>query len=228
MDNNLLISPRRYPNFNLNRIENPNRFFALPVIGGAIKLLILIPVFLEIWVLWLLAGFLLQINSLIVLFTGKYWQTAYTIQRGIINLSAKSLLYLYGLTNQHPGFNFSINDPLIRLDIAKPEHPNRLFAAPLFGGLARLVVMIPFFIYISVIYMALNLGSIVTSFAVLFGGKYPESIYELGRDYTRLSLAVSVYFTGLSDTYPSFYISLNHKIIKLTLIILAIILGILS
>lgn len=221
-------SPRRYPNFNLTRIENPNRFFALPLIGGAIKFLIWIPVFLEIWVLWMVAGFLLLINSFIVLFTGRYWQTAHTIQRGIINLSAKSLLYFYGLTNQYPGFSFSINDPLIRLDVPKPEHPNRLFAIPLFGGLVRLVAMIPFVIYISVIYMALNLGSLIASLAVLFGGKYPESIYELGRDYIRLSSAVSLYFTGLSDTYPSFYISLNHKIIKLTLIILAIILGILS
>lgn len=60
---------------------------------------------------------------------------------------------------------------------------------------------------------------------VLFRGQYPEGIFELTRDSTRISMSQIAYLAGLSDRYPSFYASMTHNRIKLILIGTSIILG---
>ena len=94
----------------IEKIENPNRFYAVPVLGFLIKLIFIIPVGIEL--LFLAIGYFVVsfINSLIVLFTGKYWHFAYQWGLGIIQLTIKSHFYFYGLTDKYPGFNLEIND----------------------------------------------------------------------------------------------------------------------
>ena len=56
-------------------------------------------------------------------------------------------------------------------------------------------------------------------FVILFKGRLPETFYEFERDSIRVSLASSMYMLGLSDKYPSFYISMTHQAAKIGLII---------
>jgi hypothetical protein len=62
----------------------------------------------------------------------------------------------------------------------------------------------------------------VATIPVLFKGQYPESIYEIVRDFTRLYAAYMLYYSGFTEEYPSFSISWNHKAIKVTLIIVGV------
>lgn len=213
-----------YPTLSVSHIQNPNRFFALPLLGILVKLILILPVGIELIVLYIANIFVIIINSFMVLFTGKYWDTAYTLNLGIIRLGTKISLYIYGLTDKYPGFDLAIQDPLITLDMKKPENPNRLFAIPLLGGIARIILLIPYLIYQSVLNYAVGLGVIISSFPVLFTGKYPEATYEFTKDYTRVTLASTAYMSGFSDSYPSFWISMNHKTAKIILIIFGILL----
>lgn len=216
-----------YPKLAIDHIQNPNRFYAFPIIGFVFKIIILIPVFIWMWLLSLAYFFVtVLINPLVVLFTGKYWEPAYELSLGIMRIQGRAGFFLSGLTNEYPGFSLQ-NQDNINIDIALPEKPNRLFAIPVLGGIARVVLLIPYLIYASVIQTASGYGMIGSFVKVLFVGKYPESTYELMRDYTRISLALSSYMSGLSDSYPNFWISMNHKAIKIFLIILGI-LGLLS
>lgn len=61
----------------------------------------------------------------------------------------------------------------------------------------------------------------VSSFWVLFAGRYPVSVYELTRDYNRVGWAATAYFSGLSDSYPSFRIAMSHAGVKVVLIVIA-------
>lgn len=209
-----------YPEIKIGINEKPNRFYAFPLIGFLTKVIILIPVFIWVAILGFVQGILLIINSFSVLFTGKYWKTAYEFSLGLMRLSIKVSYFMQGLTDKYPGFSRSIDQDNFSVDLAFPESPNKLYAIPIIGGLIRIILLIPYFIYQAVISYAANIGVFVSFFPVLFMGKYPESTYELARDSIRVSQAVTAYMSGLSDKYPSFYISMNHKTVKIILIVL--------
>ncbi|MDO8570608.1 MAG: DUF4389 domain-containing protein [Candidatus Daviesbacteria bacterium] len=214
-------NPKRfYPDLKIDHIQNPNRFFAFPLFGGLVKIIILIPVFIEIAFLMIFLAITAVINSFVVLFTGKYWNFNYSYILGVLRLLAKTGFYFEGLTNKYPGFGFTTLQSVhgFTLDMKKPENPSRFYAIPLLGGLVRIVLLIPYFIWVQVLGNASFLGTVISSFFVLFKGRYPESTYELDRDTLRVSTANYAYMLGFSDTYPSFWISFNHKAIKIILL----------
>lgn len=213
-------NPQIYPKLSIARIQNPERLYAIPLLGFLAKLILLIPVYLIILGLEIAIIFLMAVNALKVLFVGRYWETAYQIYSKFMILSAKVTFYMVGLVDQYPGFNLS-DDGLFALLVPRNDHPSRLFAVPVLGLVARYVPLIPFLIFSQIVKYAYYLGSAFgASFSVLFTGQYPESVHELVRDGVRLDLATSSYLLGLSDHYPSFAISMNHKAVKILLLIL--------
>lgn len=211
-----------YPDLKIDRIKNPNRMWAFPLFGGLVKIIILIPVFIELAFLTLFDFFILIINSFYVLFTGQYWRYSYDLNLGIMRLITKTAFFFAGLTDKYPGFNLRIEDKY-KLDLDYPKNPNRLFAIPIFGFLARIILLIPYFIYSGLINGGARIGVLVSFASVFVKGRYPESTFELSRDSMRLGLSEMVYMAGLSDKYPSFKVSTNHIKIKIALIILGLI-----
>lgn len=210
-----------YPNLSIEHISNPNRLYAIPLLGGLIKVIICIPLFIFTFFLAIGFLFLSLINSFVVLFTGSYWNTAYTFSLNFLRFQTKINFFFFGLTDRYPGFSFSAAGDFT-FDIPKPTNPNRLLAIPLLGGFVRAILLIPYFVYVSILKNASGIAIAISSFVVLFKGRYPESTYELARDYTRISLASSCYLIGLSDSYPNFWISMNHKTIKIILITVSV------
>lgn len=206
-----------YPVININRPEKPNRFYAIPLIGILVKIIILIPVAFWLAILGFGGFFVSIINAIVVLFSGKYWKLAFNYNLGLMRLYIKTAFFLQGLTDKYPGFSRSINDNY-SVDLIFPQHPSRLFAIPLIGALLRIILLIPYFVYQNVLSNASNVGVVASFFPVLFMGRYPESTFELARDSVRVSQATFVYMAGISDKYPSFRISWNHKVIKIILI----------
>lgn len=208
-----------YPQIKVSKIKKPNRLWAIPFAGGAVKALILIPVGIEIVFLGIWVFFVSIANSFYVLVNGKYWNYSYKLNVGFFRLLLKTKFFFAGLTDKYPGFNLKIEDNF-SLDIKKPQKPNKLFAVPVFGGLVRIILIIPFAIYTQVIKSGSQVGVVASSIPVLVNGNYPESTFEMYRDGQRLGISQSAYILGLSDTYPNFKISMNHKKIKITLIII--------
>lgn len=216
-----------YPVLTAETIQNPSRLFAVPVLGFLIKVILSIPIFFEVLFL-LIWGLIVVslINPWVVLFTGRYWPHAYNFSLGMIRLITKVSFYFFGLTDKYPWFSFNINDKFT-LDIQKPENPKRLYAIPIIGGLIRTVLAIPYIIFEQIVSQAAGIGAYLLAWAVvLFKGRYPEGIFELARDSIRVNVASWAYFSGLSDRYPSFYISMTHDKIKLILLGISIILGV--
>lgn len=216
-----------YPIISINQNLNANRFYAIPLIGFIAKIILLIPYFIAIFGVSIGLIFILLINSFCVLFNGKYWDFAYNYNRGIIRMGTKMYFYLTGLTDKYPEFNFN-NGRDFTLEINQPQNPNRWFAFPILGGVVRIILLIPYYIYSQVLQSGAYLGVFLSFAKVLFESKYPESTYEFARDSQRVSQATGTYLFGLSDSYPSFKISMNHKNIKIALIIGGIILTILQ
>lgn len=207
-----------YPQIDIQNIQHPNRFYGVPVLGGLVKIAMLIPVGIWIWLVSIAWTVVIFLNSFVVLFTGKYWKVAYELNVFLIKLSIKTVYFFLGITDKYPGFNGETKG--FKIDIPYPEHPNRFYAFPIIGGIVRLVGLIPFYLYTAAIGYGGYIGALAASFVVLFTGKYPEGFYEMTRDSVRLQQAMTMYMTGLSDKYPSWWISMNHKVLKIILIII--------
>lgn len=212
-----------YPSLTIAKIKNPNRAWAIPIFGGLAKIIILIPVFVEIAVLMLYVFLLQIINSFYVLFKKEYWPYCFSTTCGTLNLIAKTSLFFSGLTDEYPGFNLKLNGDF-DLKFTIPKKPGAFFAIPVLGGIARGILIIPFAIYSQVISNGSRIGMVGSSVPVLLNGRYPDSTYELISDALRLSLSETAYFAGISDKYPSFKINMNHQTIKIFLIIIGTIL----
>lgn len=213
------IKTKLYPKFVIKNNQHPSRLFAFPLIGILIKLILLIPVmivsiFYGIWfaVLWFVVSF-------VILFTGKYPDYIYNFFIGFIKFYTKISLYLTNLSDKYPGFGLDDNG-MFEMHFEKPKKPSRLLAFPLLGIVIRCILLIPYFIYEYVLQYGTQWSVVFSWFAVLFKGKYPESLYEFNRDFIRVSTAETLYTMYLTDDYPSFHISMEHKNVKILLIVL--------
>lgn len=212
-----------YPILSIEKIKAPNRYWATPFLGGIAKIIILIPIFVEIAVLFIYIFLLQIINSFYVLFGRKYWQYCFDAICGVLVLIVKTTFFFEGLSDKYPGFNLKLNGDF-DLKFTYPLKPGAFFAIPILGGIARGILLIPFAIYSQVISNGAKVGVVGSSVPVLLNGRYPDSTFELARDAQRLSLSAMAYFAGISDKYPSFKISMNNQTIKIFLIIVGTIL----
>jgi Domain of unknown function (DUF4389) len=223
MSTSMTVSPGSFPTLQAERIADPNRLWAFPILGILVKALLLIPFSIWLVIVEFLVFVLIVLNSLAVLFTGAYWRPAYDFTLGFMRLTTKLYFYVAGLTDKYPSFGFEINDRY-SFDMPMPEHPSRGFAIPFLGGIARVILLIPFAIWVYFVLYGTFVGLVAAAFVVLFRGAYLESVFELVRDSVRLQTASIAYIAGLSDSYPSFTISTNHGTAKVVFIVLGVLL----
>jgi hypothetical protein len=84
-----------------------SRLFAIPFIGGLLRIILLIPHLIVLYIL----GFVVEllsfvVLSLIALFTGKIPQWGYTLVGGFIRWNTRLQAYFFGLTDKYPPFGF--------------------------------------------------------------------------------------------------------------------------
>lgn len=187
----------------IEHIQNPNRLWALPVVGGTVKYIIVLPVAFWLLAVSIAAIVLSYINAFHVLVTGRYWEPAYALAVGSMRLSAKANCFVLGLSDTYPGLTLASSDE-VRVEIPVPRKPNRLLAFPLFGGIFRLLVLVPFFIFLFVFGLLVWLVFWVAWIPVLLIGQYPEGLFNLMVYAQRLQLRLSAFTFGLSDRYPLF------------------------
>lgn len=214
-------SKRIYPTLVIPRNNNPSRIYAFPIVGGLVKLILLIPVIIFLSVLSFVWQVTVFLNAFVVLFTGRYWRSSFELCDFYNKYSLKTTLYFLGVTNKYPGFNSNIEDKF-SITIPFPTTPSRMYAFPLFGIFVRFIIMIPFMFWYGVVYYGYFFLSALSSFSVLFKGYFPESTHEMIVDGLRLGFSLNLYFAGISDTVPSYKISMNHKAIKIFALIIGL------
>lgn len=216
-----------YPTVSVSLPKHPKRLYALPLIGYIVKGISLIPLSIILFVYGIVAFFAYIINSFVILFSGTYWDFAYRIAIGALQYHTRMHFFLYGVTDAYPGFSMHKKHS-ITIEIPKPEKSNKFLNFPVLGLITRLILLIPFFIYVHIIALSTTAALIGAILFVFFRGFYPESCFEIIRDSQRLTLASFSYMLGLSDTYPTFAISMNHKKIKIFFIAIGILLFLLG
>jgi hypothetical protein len=89
------------------RPESSSRFWAIPLVGAFVKFIILIPHFIVLYVLGVVAALCQLVIWVPVLFVGEYPGWAYQLVSGYILWSTRVYAYLLGLTDAYPPFSFT-------------------------------------------------------------------------------------------------------------------------
>ena len=105
----------RYPPFSMEpgegvsieRPESSSRFWAIPIIGIAVKCIILIPHLIVLYVLAMVLSAAQLVIWIPVLFMGTYPSWAFSLVAGTTLWSIRVYAYLLGLTDRYPPFSMS-------------------------------------------------------------------------------------------------------------------------
>ncbi len=178
-----------------------SRFWAVPLIGYLVKGLILIPHLIILEVLAIAVSLAELVIWIPVLFTARYPDWAYALVAGYLRWATRIAMYFYGLTDSYPAFSFNAPGDMY---IQRPESSSRFFAILLIGGIVRYILLIPHFIILYALTLAVLACQLVIWVWVLFGGQYPSWAFTLVGGTITWGLRVTSYFFGLTDRYPPF------------------------
>jgi hypothetical protein len=89
----------------------------------------------------------------------------------------------------------------------QPKYSRLLALATLLFGFIKMILLIPHFFVLWLITIVAFLAGVIAQFAVLFTGRYPQSIFNFVSGTLRWHTRVYAYFYGLSDKYPPFHLS---------------------
>ena len=152
--------------------------------------------------LW--ASILAFISWWVILFTGRYPQSFFEYQVKMLRWSIRLNARVRNLVDGYPTFMPDGTDDLTQLEITYPENLSRgtLLLRTIFGWL---YILIPhgFLLFFRALWGAVL--AFVAWWAVLFTGRYPESMHAFQVGTIRWSTRVSLYFANMTDFYPPFH-----------------------
>lgn len=164
---------------------------------------ILIPhYFLLIFIgLW---GAILQFAAFwVILFTGRYPQSMFEFQVGLLKWSVRLSARLLNVSDGYPAFGIKSTDEYTDLDIPYPEKVSRgLVLLRLFFGIFYVYLPHVFILYFRAIFVGILI--FLAWWVVLFTGKYPDYMFDWVTGQIRWQLRVSLYMMYMTDTYPPF------------------------
>jgi hypothetical protein len=186
-----------------------SRFWAIPFLGILLKYIILIPHLLIVGVLGMVVSLLQVILWIPVLCTGKYPDWAFDLATGYLRWSACAYAYFLGLTDKYPLFQLGEGSGLaasypIQVKFGRQTGYSRLWAIPAAGLFVKLVILIPHFLILYILGLAVAVLQWVLWIPVLFTGRFPAWGYGLVAGHVRWYTRVTAYILGVTDQYPPF------------------------
>jgi len=154
-----------------------------------------------------LGGVIALISWFAVVFTGRLPEGLANLQCLVIRYQARTYSYVLWLHEPYPPFDFSMTpadpggDP-VRVDL-RPQLEDRNRVTVGF----RLLLAIPIMLFLIVVALGAAVLALIGFFAVLFTGRWPESMRRFIVGTLRLGVRVSAYTYLLVDDYPRFSVS---------------------
>jgi hypothetical protein len=111
-----------YPPFSLSGDDHPvnvrfdegvriNRLWGIPLLGILVRSIILIPHFILLWLLGILAAFLWLFTWVAVLILGRQADLIYTVIGGLTRWWFRVVAYLLLMVDRYPPFSLGEDDP---------------------------------------------------------------------------------------------------------------------
>ena len=146
------------------------------------------------------AGGLLFLGPLLmILFRQKYPRWWFDWNLELQRFTNRVLVYVLLMDDRYPSTD---QEQGLRLDYVYPDVPRELNR---FLPLVKWLLVIPHFIVLAFLWIAVFLVVIVAWFAILFTGRYPRGIFDFVEGVVRWGQRVVAYaFTLVTDRYPPF------------------------
>lgn len=163
----------------------------------------LIPHFFCLFFVGLWGAILGFISWWIILFTGRYPQSFFEFQVGLIRWQTRLNARRLNLADGYPTFGVNGTDEATQVDIPYPEKISRgLLLVKTFFGLFYVILPHGF------VLLFLSIGVVFAVFIgwwiILFTGQLPKGIHDFIVGTQRWALRVNLYMTNMTDTYPPF------------------------
>lgn len=168
----------------LSRLSTFFRFFlAIPVL----------------MILYLLAQSLIWVYWIAILVRGRPVRWLFDANVATQRFSLRSYAYFLLLTDRYPPFE---GDWPVRYEVDFPERLSRRQLV-----IWKLVMVIPHFIVLGFVSIAVAVVVPIAWFAVLFTGRYPRGLHTFVSGWLRWAARASAYGVSFTDEFPSFSFS---------------------
>lgn len=168
-----------------------------------VQWLLAIPQIIILYGLGVLQNVLWLVSFFTVLFTKRIPDGIVGMQAMVLRYQLRVFTYVHFMREDYPPFSFSTEtaddgiDPG-RLSIENPGEMNRWLP------LVKWLLVIPQMFVLFFLAIAAFFVGVVSFFAVLFTGKFPEGMREFILGVIRWGLRVNFYMMFLTDEYPPF------------------------
>jgi hypothetical protein len=194
-----------------------------------VKWVLIIPHLIVLAFLWIAFVVLTVIAFFAILFTGRYPRGIFDFNVGVLRWTWRVGFYAYSAlgTDRYPRFSLA-DDPEYpaRLDVAYPQQLSRGLVLVKWWLLA-----IPHYIVVGIFaggawatwsgagdrWMSIGDGGLIgllvlfSGLALLFTGRYPNSIYDFVLGMNRWVWRVVAYAALMTDTYPPFRLDMGAR-----------------
>ena len=185
---------KQYPiNLKIEYSEKSNKSTAL------FRLVLIIPIILILALISSYAEALSIAVALMIIFKEKYPKWWFDWNVGITKFIYRIAAYGLLLRDEYPSTD---EDQAIQVDLPYPDVKQDLNR---WKPLVKWILVIPHFIVLVFMFIAVVFCTVFAWFAILFTGRYPKVIFDFVKGFLRWSLRVNAYAILLiTDEYPPF------------------------
>ncbi len=199
------LAPDAYPvNISYDRLARINRLWGIPVVGILVRTILLIPHFILLALIAIVAALLSLVTWIPVLILGRFPGWGYRWIGGLMGWFVRVQAYLELLTPTYPPFSLSGEEHPVTVRFDEGVRINRLWGIPLIGIWVRFIILIPHYIVLSFLNILATFLIWFTWVPVLFTGHQADVIYTIVGGYNRWYFRVLAYQFLMVDRYPPF------------------------
>ena len=193
-----------YPvHLTIDRNQTINRLWGIPFFGLMARWILLVPHWLILAVLGTVGFLCLFISWIPVLFLGKMPAMLFDLYVITYRWGVRVLAYAVLMTDAYPPFSLSTAYG-VDLIVERRSSINRLWGIPWTGLLVREIALIPQFIVLFFLSIAVYALMFVIWIPVLVNGRFPQVGYDLFGGYLRLTARTSLWLLLMPMPYPPF------------------------
>lgn len=143
------------------------------------------------------------ISFWVILFTGRYPQSFFEFQVGLIQWRTRVNARIYNLSDGYPDFGIGVKDDYTDIEIEYPETVNRGYTLLRFF-FGAIYVGLPHGFVLFFRTLATSVLTFLAFWAVLFTGEYPDAWHRFNVGTIRWGVRVGIYMANMCDDYPPF------------------------
>jgi len=199
------LAPDAYPvNVSYDRAARINRLWGIPALGYVVRAILLIPHFILLWLIGILAALMTLVTWIPVLLLGRFPGWGYRWIGGLMGWATRVQAYLGLMTPTYPPFSLSGEGHPVSVRFDEGVRINRLWGIPVLGVLIRAILLIPHFIVIWLLAILVAFLWLFTWLPVLVLGRQADVVYTIIGGWTRWYFRVIAYLMLMVDRYPPF------------------------